>query len=763
MPHTTHTGNREYILVTEPATQFPVILTEIQAQPNISIDTETTSIDIPTFSREARLFGISIAVTPERAYYLPVAHEGSYQQFSNLNKPQVAAFMAQVFQSGVPVVYHNASYDRSVLAQHLGLSPELTSNYHDTVLMAHLMDENQPLGLKSQAIRYLGVQPEVTKIDDDLDNYFFGLLQVEERMAPNKAGRLYKKKFYAPVPDWTAQALSKFIALAGGAASYKVTLGYAQKFWSVFKKHAVEGYEELPKPFDFRYVPIEIANIYASDDVMNTLALFRLWRATYFDLNEHHWELYKNIELSSDDIMTRSTIRGTLVDREYLLNMQKILGERIHTAREEGLEAAKHLIPEDNTDFNTETLLTSSKQLGSLLFDVLGYPVLSKTEKGAPQVTKSILDKLLKEKPKKRPELIEYSKSLLQAKLKIADLEKISGTYVEGILALMDNQDRIHPTYNIAGTVSGRMSSSRPNFQNMARLSEEELTERPWLHGVDIRAAFISDPDYVFCSADFSAMEVCVAAAFSQDANLMALLKEGRDMHSYTARHAFEVGHELDDKEFKKQYKHYRQLGKIANFAMMYRGTRFTLMKSFNFSEQDADAAVKGFDSAYPALSVYFNKLEKELRTKGYFEYPEFPYRKRLDAPPKMLEFTDFRAYNRQMSAAIRSSSNAAIQGWSAMYAKDCVVRIQKQLHAEGLDAQVLYQIHDDIGVLAHRSVAERVQQIMVSNMERELMGVQLKVEPEIKTDMSKNSDVVDLDDLNLQAELLNLHLEMQL
>lgn len=493
---------REYILVTDPATQFPQILGEVQAEPNISIDTETTSIDVPTFGPDARLFGISIAPTPQRAYYLPLGHEGEYQPALNLDADLVARFMTDVYMTGVPVVYHNAGYDRSVLAKHLGLSAQLTSNYHDTVLLAHLMNENQPLGLKALAVKYLGVRPEVGKLDPDLEGFIERMLVQEERQVPNKLGRLYKKKFYEPQADWLSQLTDDFARKAGGAASYRYVLSLTQKFWSVFKAHDVEGYDQLPKPLDFRWVPQGIASIYASDDVMNTLALYRLWDATFFDLNPELHRLYREIEQPVDDRMTRATIQGIPTNRQYLLDMKQELSRRTADARQTALTAAESLITPGDERFNTETLLTSSKQLQTLLFDELGFPVLSRTEKGAPQTSKDVLGKLLKERPRKAPQKLAAAQEFIRAKLQVADLEKISGTYTDGLLEKLDEHDRIHPTYNVAGTVSGRMSSNQPNFQNMPRLLPEELKDRQWLAGIDIRRAFEAEPGYVYVDVD---------------------------------------------------------------------------------------------------------------------------------------------------------------------------------------------------------------------------------------------------------------------
>src|SRR5690606_3775898 len=162
-------------------------------------------------------------------------------------------------------------------------------------------------------------------------------------------------------------------------------------------------------------------------------------------------------------------------------------------------------------------------QLGTLLYDVLRFPVLERTGKGQPSVSKSALKKLLTASPvrprgmdaAKAIELEEKAKEFIQKKLAFQEIAKLNSTYTLSLIEKADPNGRVHPSYKTNGTVSGRFSSYDPNWQNMPRLSPKEVASKPYLYGVDIRKAFKADEGYVFVSADYKAMEMVVAAAVS--------------------------------------------------------------------------------------------------------------------------------------------------------------------------------------------------------------------------------------------------------
>lgn len=233
-------------------------------------------------------------------------------------------------------------------------------------------------------------------------------------------------------------------------------------------------------------------------------------------------------------------------------------------------------------------------------------------------------------------------------------------------------------------------------------------------------------------------MEMVVAAAVAGDVALKKLLAEGKDLHSYTARIAFNVGHDLDDKEFKANYKMERQDAKQVNFSQTYGGTWWTLHKSFGFPEGKAKMLEDGFKRAYPDLAAWMDRVYRELDNNGFITYPEFGFIKRMDKPPRSLAKKDPRAYQRQWEAAKRTCLNALIQGYSAYIAKQVIVRIDQELRAEGIDGWVSHQIHDEVGLQVRVEHATRAQEILLKHMRRYVDDVFLDADPEIKLSMSK-------------------------
>lgn len=282
--------------------------------------------------------------------------------------------------------------------------------------------------------------------------------------------------------------------------------------------------------------------------------------------------------------------------------------------------------------------------------------------------------------------------------------------------------------------------------------------KKPWLKGIDVRAAFVAPEGYVFVSADFTAMELVCAAAVSGDTVLKRLLAEGKDLHIHTARNVMfevhadlsdsefecelgitrEVLREMEDDEFKKKFKTWRQDAKIVNFALLYAGTAWTLSKSFGFPMEMAEKMEKGYKAAYPGLSRWMDEVYAVLDRDHQIVYPEFHYVKRMDLPPEWLKFKDPKGYDRQFRAAKRTCLNAMIQGFSAFVVKKALIEIARDFTDESLDAQVLYQIHDEVGVLVAIPDVERAQEIMLDRMRRYVNDVCLDVDPEIKFTMSK-------------------------
>lgn len=744
------TPTRSYELVKDEIQLGEAMLACISAG-TIALDTETTGLDI--HGAGFKLVGIVLADRKDHAYYLPVGHEG-FQGTSepvNLDLAQVRSALEQIFEH-CKIIYHNMAYDRSVLKKTLAFDWDVTTG-EDTILIGQLADENMSNSLKVRAKRYLGVQevsPKITDVtkqalkDELLDSY--------EYEATDKNGRPYKKTGWRVKGLWVTNLADYYLQFAKGATPYRFVTGLLGKAYQVMKENSVEGVEFTGGwQGDFRHVPPEIGVYYACDDAINTLALYYEYVNDVFLFHPELEELYKNVEWPVNDIMMRATYRGMLANREHLDQMKTTLARRKDEFLEQALEVFDEIIseadPHGNYEWTRDTLLTSTTQLQTLLYSVMDFPVKQHTKTGNPAVSKDTLKALRSEKAS-NDTLTELGHKFIELKLKFQDVSKLENTYTDSLSEKIDPEGRIHSSYNTVGTVSGRMSSNSPNFQQMPRLTPEEVAAKPWLYGIDVRASFTAEPGYVFVTADWTSMEMVVAAAVSNEKALKKLLAEGKDLHSHTARIAFNVGHDLDDAEFKAQYKMERQDAKIVNFSQLFSGTWWTLHKNFGFPEGKARMLEEGFKKAFPDLAVWMSETYQTLDEKGYVVYPEYGFIKRMDKPPRAMARKDPRGYQRQMEAAKRTCLNAMIQGYSAYIAKEALVKIDEELAERDIDGWVSHQIHDEIGVQVRVDQAEEAQEILLKHMRRFVDDVWLDADPEIKLSMSKAEASLDVSQL---------------
>ena len=732
---------RNYHLVGEH--NFSQMLQAVEQASLVALDTETTCLNV--YSPDFQLVAFAVATDENTAWYLPVAHENFLLEYQppNLTGKQVQEFLNLVLRK--PLVFHNAAYDIRVIA-HTCRIPIEQIHGDDTMLALHLMDENHPLSLKAWAKTLLNLEESSAVIEPP------ELLDSDFVYHVNPAtGRKSRRKEYRLKPDWMDLVVTTFKAHHNGGVSFDALYAYIAK---VFQQIKHRGLVDFPGAFpkNFQFFPVQIAHIYALDDAINTL---NLWRHVeiFFDMNPQLYKLYTEIELPVNRIMTRATHTGILVDKEALLEVKKQINARMEEKAEEAKELLRLLLPLEVAEQYTNPL-NSPMQLSEILYTHLGYKVVEETAKGQASTSKTALSKLLELKPK-NPAKAPLAKAFLEAKVAYEALKKLASTYTDSILDQLDPHDVLHTSFNTVGTVSGRMSSSDPNLQNLPRLLPEELESKPYLQGIDIRRVFKARPGKVFVAADYTSMELVVCAAVSGDATMRELLNQGRDLHVYTAKYAFKIGTELDDKDFKKQYKDLRQKAKIVNFALIYGGTEFTLMKNFNFPENEAKALIAGYFEAYPGVASWMDSVYRQLETTGYVTYPDYHYIKRMDLPEALrklprskwpLVLNNDREAKRQYMGALRSCQNALIQGYSAFVVKEAIVNIQNELDARKIPAQVVAQVHDEIVCEADAAFAAEVVQVMLRHMQRVVNGVNLSAEPEVKYTLSKAEEPLTLD-----------------
>ena len=289
-----------------------------------------------------------------------------------------------------------------VLAKTLGLSLEHTSG-HDTMLMAHLLDENAPVGLKPVAKRYLDVQevsPTVTNrdMDAELQARLFYETQVDA-VATN--GRKYKKKAHRLVDNWEYEITEYYLTFSDGAVPYAFVMQMVGRAYTLMKKHGIVEFDGAWRG-DFRHTPIEMACLYACDDTLNTLGVYHTFDLIDLDLEPGLRNLYETVERPVNDVMTAATYRGIALDRQHLEDMRETLERRGEEIHGEAMKLAKQLLVESGRtqDFDLDTLLTSASQIQKLLYEVVEFPVVERTATGNPSAGKTALKKLLDMKAK---------------------------------------------------------------------------------------------------------------------------------------------------------------------------------------------------------------------------------------------------------------------------------------------------------------------------------------------------------------------------
>jgi DNA polymerase-1 len=341
---------------------------------------------------------------------------------------------------------------------------------------------------------------------------------------------------------------------------------------------------------------------------------------------------------------------GILTDHDYLRVLSK-----------EFLLALAALQKEIDVLAGAPLNAQSPKQLGEVLFDKLGLPVLHKTAKGGRSTDEETLQALAAQHalPGK---ILEYR-----------EIAKLESTYVRGLLARMDPETgRVHTTFDQTGSVTGRLSSLDPNLQNIPIRTEA---------GRRIRRAFIAPKGRLLVSADYSQIDLRVLAHESEDATLMESFAKGEDIHLRTAAEIFHV----DPKTITTDQ---RRAAKAINFGIVYGQTAFGLSNQLGISQQEASAYIKNYLVRYPGVSAWVEKNLAQAKK-------DMSVRTLLGRVRWLPELTAKNAAVRQFTE--RAARNTPIQGGSADIIKLAMINIAKEMSKGKKDALMLLQVHDEL------------------------------------------------------------------
>ena len=384
------------------------------------------------------------------------------------------------------------------------------------------------------------------------------------------------------------------------------------------------------------------------------------------------WNLYNEVELPLAKVLKEMEQAGVRVDVEMLKKAEEQLSKELANL-EQGIYASVGMA------FN----INSPKQVGELLFDQLKLDAKAKKSKTGQYSTSEEVLLGLKGKHEVVGMILEYR-----------ELKKLISTYIAALPTYINPETgKIHTTYNQTVTATGRLSSSNPNLQNLPIRSER---------GQLIRQAVIPDNACMFLSADYSQIELRLMAHFSQDPHLVEAFRSGQDIHAATAAKIFGVAIEDVTKEQRRQ-------AKTANFGIIYGISAFGLAQQLDCSRSEAKALIDGYFAAFPGVIDYIERQKELARQQGYA----------VTLFGRKRYLPDILSHNATVrSFAERNAVNSPIQGTAADIIKMAMVTIDRRLKEEGLKAQMIMQVHDELNFNVPENEVDKVREIVVNEMQ---------------------------------------------
>ena len=411
----------------------------------------------------------------------------------------------------------------------------------------------------------------------------------------------------------------------------------------------------------FEQVALDMATPYAAEDADITLQVHNtLFPRIAADAGL--LSIYQDLELPVQQVLWRMERNGVLLDGAHLERQSGELGARLMALEAQVHAAAGH-------PFN----LNSPKQIQAVLFEEQGLPVRKKTPGGDPSTDEAVLAELALDYP--IPHLL----------LEYRSLAKLKSTYTDKLPRMVNAETgRVHTHYAQAVAVTGRLSSSDPNLQNIPVRTTE---------GRRIREAFIAPVDHVIVSADYSQIELRIMAHLSQDAGLLAAFAAGQDVHRATAAEIFGVA---PDEVSAEQ----RRAAKTINFGLIYGMSVFGLAGQLGIERQAAQIYMERYFSRYPGVAQYMERTRDSARRLGYVETV---FGRRLWLP----EINTSSAARRQ--GAERAAINAPMQGTAADLIKRAMLAVQHWIETEQLSTLLVMQVHDELVLEVPNRERERV------------------------------------------------------
>ena len=379
--------------------------------------------------------------------------------------------------------------------------------------------------------------------------------------------------------------------------------------------------------------------------------------------------LLQDMEIPLCSVLANMERRGVLVDKNALARFGEMLTGRI-------AETQKEIYAQAGEEFN----ILSPKQLGHILFEKLGLPPIKKTKTGY-STNAEVLEKL------------QYQHPIVSLVLEYRQLTKLNSTYVEGLSKVIAPDGRIHTSFQNTVTATGRLSSTEPNLQN--------IPVRTAL-GAEMRTMFVARPGWVLVDADYSQIELRLLAHMSGDEAMIQAFRDGVDIHTVTASQVFGVSPDRVTADM-------RRAAKAVNFGIVYGISPFSLSQDIHVSVAQAKSYMEKYFAHYAGVRAYMDGVVEQGKSQGYVSTM---YGRRRWLPE--LKSSNFNT----RSFGERVALNMPIQGTAADIIKLAMIRVEHRLAQEGLQAQLVLQVHDELIVECPQAEADTVARLLTQEME---------------------------------------------
>ena len=539
-------------------------LTEAEENGEISIDTETSSLD----PHQAKLVGISLSTKPGNACYIPLNHTKG----KNLNEKKIIEILKPILEDkSVKKIGQNIKFDYIIL-YHRGIDMK---PLEDTMLMSYVLDAG--------------------KNKHNMDT----LSEIHLNHKP---------------------------------ITYKELVGTGKK------------------QINFSEVDIKNAKNYASEDADITYRLYKIFLKNL--KSEKLLNIYETFEKPLIKILALMEINGIKLDENFLKTLSIKFDKKINILEKEIFKISKK-----------EFKIGSTKQLGEIMYNELKIASLKKTKKGSFATNANVLEDLAF-KGHKLPKLV----------LDWRQVTKLKNTYSDSLQEHINPKtQRVHTSFLLAATTTGRLASSEPNLQNIPIKSED---------GKDIRKAFISEKNFSLISADYNQIEMRILADLADVKELKKAFNNNEDVHSLTASQVFNIDVNKIDTDKRRK-------AKAINFGIIYGISQYGLAKQINVTNTEAEEFLNSYFLKFPEIKEYMNSTIKFCRNSGYVNNI-FGRRTHITG----INDKNFNVRNFQERAAI----NAPIQGSASEIMRLAMIRVSNKLKdINNNDIRLLLQIHDEL------------------------------------------------------------------